>query len=122
MNQRIFVYGTLKKNKYFHDKYLGDGKSVYHGTAQTTNDYSMFVDGLPHMVRESSETGVKGELYDVDSKVLKTLDDLEGHPVVYFRDIIEVINEKGEKVLAWAYLRPVHFKGRKYCEREVEFE
>lgn len=121
MNQRVFVYGTLKRGHYFHDKYLGDEKSIYHGTARTTNDYSMYVDGLPHMVRECSNTGVKGELYDVNDEVLKSLDSLEGHPVVYFRDIIEVIDEKGEKILAWAYLRPVHFKGRANAFIEEEF-
>lgn len=118
---RVFVYGTLKSGFYFHDKYLGNGKSDFGGPALTTKDYSLYVDGMPHMVREASETGVKGELYDVDGDVLKSLDSLEGHPVVYFRDIIEVIDEKGEKVLAWAYLRPVHFKGRTGAWKEEEF-
>jgi gamma-glutamylcyclotransferase (GGCT)/AIG2-like uncharacterized protein YtfP len=122
MNQRIFVYGTLKMGHYFHNDYLGDGKSVARGQAQTTRDYSLYVDAAPHMIRESSETGVKGELYEVNGDVLKTLDELWAHPVVYFRDIIEVIDEKGDTILAWAYLRPTHFKGKKYCEQEQSFE
>ena len=121
MNQRVFVYGTLKKNQFFHEKYLGEGKSIFLGKGIASKDYSLYIDGLPHMVREPSDGGVKGELYDVDSAVLKTLDDLEGHPIVYFRDIIEVIDEKGEKILAWAYLRPVHFKGRAFADKEEEF-
>ena len=118
---RVFFYGTLKRGHYFHDEYLGGDKSEFVGPALTTKDYSLYIDGMPHMIEESSETGVKGELYNVDSDVLKRLDDLEGHPVVYFRKIIEVIDEKGEKVLAWAYLRPVHFKGRAIASLEKEF-
>lgn len=118
---RVFVYGTLKRGYYFHNDYLGGEKSDFGGTAITTKDYSLYCDGMPHMVREPSETGVKGELYSVDGEILKTLDGLEGHPIVYFRDIIEVIDETGEKILAWAYLRPVHFKGRSGAWKEEEF-
>lgn len=118
---RIFIYGTLKQGKYFHDRYLGDGKSDFLGKGVASKEYSLYIDGLPHMIREPSETGVKGELYNVDGEVLKSLDELEGHPVVYFRDIIEVTDEKGEKVLAWAYLRPIHFKGRSGAWKEEEF-
>lgn len=118
---RMFVYGTLKRGHYFHEQYLGGDKANACGPARTTKDYSLYIDGLPHMIKEMSETGVKGELYEVDSDVLKTLDELEGHPVIYYRDIIEVFDEKGNKVLAWAYLRPIHFKGKMAAWREEEF-
>lgn len=118
---RVFVYGTLKKGFYFHNEYLGGDKSNPCGTAKTTKDFSLYTDGMPHMIREPSETGVKGELYEVDNDVLKRLDDLEGHPVVYYRDIIEVFDEKGDKILAWAYLRPIHFKGKLAAWKEEEF-
>ncbi len=122
--QRVFVYGTLKNGFYFHDEYLGGDKSIYIGPGITTKEYSMYVDGLPHLIREPSVKGVLGELYEVDEVVLKRLDDLEGHPVVYFRDLIEVINvaNPSEKpVLAWSYLRPSHFKGKAYAHKEEEF-
>lgn len=118
---RVFVYGTLKRGFYFHDQYLGGDKSNSCGPARTTSDYSLYIDGMPHLVREPSETGVKGELYEVDGNVLETLDKLEGHPIVYYRDIIEVLDEKGEKVLAWSYLRPIHFKGKLAAWKEEEF-
>jgi gamma-glutamylaminecyclotransferase len=121
MKQRVFVYGTLRHEQYFHDKYLGDGKSIYRGIARTTKDFQLYVDGQPHMVREPGDTGVIGELYDVSNEVLKTLDDLEAHPVVYYRDIIEVLDETGNKILAWAYLRPIHFKGKSTSHKEEEF-
>ena len=118
---RIFVYGTLKKNQYFHERYLGGDKSVSLGRGIASPDYSLYVDGLPHMVKEPTDQPVKGELYEVDEDVLKTLDDLEGHPVVYKREIIEVYDEVGERVLAWTYLRNISFKGKKNAWKESEF-
>jgi gamma-glutamylaminecyclotransferase len=117
----VFVYGTLKKDFYFHDEYLGDGKSDFKGLATTTDEFSLYIDGMPHMIKEKSPNGVKGELYMVDEKVLNSLDELEGHPVVYKREIIDVILEDGTKGLAWAYLRPKQFKGRQFAWREDEF-
>jgi len=119
-NQRVFVYGTLKKGQYFHPKYLED-KSNYLGKATAGLDYTMYVDGLPHLVKEPTDEGVKGELYEVDESVLKSLDELEGHPSVYFREIIDVYDESGGRVLAWAYLRHKNFKGKSNAWRETEF-
>ncbi len=118
---RVFVYGTLKQGQYFHDEYLAEGKSNFLGSAHTTDDYSLYISSLPNMVRERSDTGVKGELYEVDENVLKTLDKLEGHPMMYKREIIDVVDKDGNKKLAWAYLRPLHFAGKKYAHKEIEY-
>lgn len=118
---RLYVYGTLKKGQYFHEKYLGGEKAKFLGPARAGLDYSLYIDGLPHLVIEKTDKPVKGELYEVDDKVLKTLDDLEGHPNVYFREIIEVFDEMGNRVLAWAYLRPLHFKGKNQAYTDDEF-
>jgi gamma-glutamylaminecyclotransferase len=115
----IFVYGTLKNGFYWHDKYLAD-KSNFLGPAVTSKEYSLYIDGLPHMVFEESDTGVKGELYEVDTEVLAAIDDLESHPMVYRREIIETFKEDGTPVKAWAYLRPKSFKG-KNAWKEFEF-
>ncbi len=87
---RVFVYGTLKNGQYFHDKYLGDDKSEFKGPATASLEYSMYNDGLPHLIKEKTDESVKGELYLVDEDALKHLDRLEGHPIVYRREIIEV--------------------------------
>lgn len=118
-NHRVFVYGTLKKGFYFHDKYLGNGKSVDLGPARASKEYSLYIDGMPHLVREKTDMPVKGELYEVNGTVLLSLDNLWSP--VYKRDIIEVIDKDGKKCLAWAYLRPRHFKGYQYAWKEVEF-
>lgn len=118
---RIFIYGTLKRGFYFYDRYLGDDKSTFLGKAFASPDYSLYVDGQPHMIKEPTDSPVKGELFQVDEKVLHTLDDLEGHPVIYKREIIEVYDEGGDRVLAWAYLRSPNFKGKTSAWKECEF-
>lgn len=72
------------------------------------------------MIKEPTDLPVKGELFLVDQSTLDELDALEGHPVVYKRELIDVYNESGEKVLAWAYLRQMSFKG-KNAWKESEF-
>lgn len=118
---RVFIYGTLKKGFYFHEEYLGGDKSKFIGKAVCSPDYSLYVDGMPHLIEEMTDKPVKGELYEVNDSVLKSLDDLEGTPVIYHRKVIDTYNEAGEKVLAWAYLRPVHFKGKLHAYKEEEF-
>lgn len=119
---RLYVYGTLKKGHYFHNEYLGEDKSKYLGPVTAGLDYSLYIDGLPHLVIEKTDKPVKGELYEVDDDVLKRIDDLEGHPNVYFREIIEVFDEMGDRILAWTYLRPLHFKGKTQSYKAEEFE
>lgn len=120
---RVFCYGTLKRGQYFHDAYLGEDKATFIGPAVTGQEFSLFIDGLPHMIAEESPNGVKGELYLVDEDVLAKLDELEAVPLIYYREIIEVYNEKKERILAWAYLRPRSFKGHlsSYKEETGEF-
>jgi gamma-glutamylaminecyclotransferase len=118
--QLVFVYGTLKKGFYFHDAYLAN-KADFKGPANTSNAFTLYVDALPHLVREKSHRGVKGELYEVGPELLKELDSLEGHPNFYQRESIEVIDSDGQKRQAWAYLRPKFFQGKQYAQKEEEF-
>lgn len=121
MKHRIFVYGTLKQGFYFHEKYLGGNQSKFVGKATASPDYSLYVDGMPHLIEEKTDKPVKGELYEVNDGVLKTIDDLEGHPIVYKRELIEVFDDSGERSLAWAYLRHPSFKGKSGAWKEDEF-
>jgi gamma-glutamylcyclotransferase (GGCT)/AIG2-like uncharacterized protein YtfP len=120
-NQRIFVYGTLKKGQYFHEKYLGNDKGIFLGAGFASPDYSLYVGAQPHLIRERSERPVKGELYTVSPLVLESLDRLEAHPIVYKREIIEVFDEVGDHTTAWAYLRHPNFKDKAYCFKEEEY-
>ncbi len=118
-NQRLFTYGTLKRGQYFYPKYL-ENQSEFIGKATTSPDFTLYIDALPHMVRENSNLPVKGELFMIDEVVLGAIDRLEGHPLFYTREIIDVYDETGSRVLAWAYLRNMSFKGRG-IDKEEEF-
>lgn len=115
---KLFIYGTLKKGYIFNDKYLAS--AMFIGPVVTSTDYSLYVDGLPFMVQERADKGVKGELYEVDDETLDSIDALEGHPNVYKRCVIDVYMPDGSKVGAWAYLRPASFK-TKPDWKEYEF-
>lgn len=95
----VFVYGTLKKNKYNHrvisnSKYLGKA---------TAKGYAIFVSRLPYMVKDENSI-CKGELYWVDPATLLSLDYFEGHPNFYRRETIEIEDENNDKVHASAYI------------------
>jgi gamma-glutamylaminecyclotransferase len=121
VTHRVFIYGTLKRGQYFHERYLGGGKSEFIGRALASTDYSLYIDGLPHMIAEPTDKPVKGELFLVNDEVLHSLDELEAHPVVYKRELIEVYDEFGERLLAWTYLRSPNFKGKSGAWKEDEF-
>jgi len=123
MNRKhaIFVYGTLKNGFYFHDEYLGGEKSAFVGPATTGSEFTLYIDSLPHLIREISDKGVRGEVYEIDDKVLSALDKLEGHPNLYRREMIEVYIENDKKLTVWAYLRPRTFKGKEYAIQDYEF-
>jgi gamma-glutamylaminecyclotransferase len=119
---RLFVYGTLKRNFFFHEAYLGQGKGEFVAIAHTGPGFKLYIDALPHMVIDRKGTGVKGEIFEVDEKTLKDIDDLEGHPTMYRREVIQVTDDNGEVLNCWAYLRPKHlFEDRRGVTVEEEF-
>jgi gamma-glutamylaminecyclotransferase len=117
---KLFVYGTLKSGQYFHNEYMSKAELICN--AQAGSDYALYIDAIPSMIKEhNTDMPVKGELYKVDEEILKKLDDLEGHPNVYHREPIDVYTEDGKKIMAWAYLRPNHFKGKHFAIKTDEF-
>ncbi len=118
---KIFIYGQLRTGMYFHDEFLGKGQSTFLGKAHTGKDYSLYIEALPSMVKETSETGVKGELFEVNDEVLERLDKLENHPEVYKRELITIYTDKGEEVKAFAFIRPMGYKGQRFSYKCDEF-
>lgn len=110
-NLKIFVYGTLKEGFIFHEEFLGNAKKL--GIAKTDNKFALYITDLPYLVKEDSDGPVEGELYEVSVDELYKIDSLEGHPIYYKREMIDVVNESDEKVKVWAYLYPNIFKGKK---------
>ena len=97
----VFVYGTLRKG--FGNHYLlRDSKFIGYGI--TKEKYSLYVDGIPYVVKIPN-TQIKGEVYEVDKHTLDELDELEGHPDFYRRELIDVI-VNGKTIKAWIYFFP----------------
>lgn len=102
----VFVYGTLKRGgAWSHllstSDYLGSGTTFYR--------YPLILDGLPFLLDEVGGKNVEGELYNVTTPVLRTLDALEGHPTWYRRKS-KPVQVDGNVVDAYIYfLIPEHY-------------
>lgn len=115
----VFVYGTLK-NGYPNNHILGDCECM--GTFETEDSYLMTDIGFPFLhprlsVREvygGLLSPARGEVYHVtEGRTLFLLDQLEGHPNLYYRTLVNVKNF--EKPV-WIYLRP---EGKTYPEETL---
>jgi gamma-glutamylcyclotransferase (GGCT)/AIG2-like uncharacterized protein YtfP len=100
--QQIFVYGTLKRGLYNHStladsKFLGEVITKYRYPMINENGY------YPYLINEkNSGKYIKGELFAVSNKIFKNLDVLEGYPILYTRDEIELTLDN-KSVIAIAY-------------------
>jgi len=152
---RVFVYGTLKRGEPNHGliKDPANGYVRFLGLGKTTIMYPLVIAtkyNIPFLLKKP-DTGnhVLGEIYDVDSNMLKRLDELEEHPTFYERTEEKVLlaleaalkpgktfEEVGESTKAWIYFLPKYRSslldgpmyasysnngghGLKYCEKYV---
>jgi len=98
---RLFVYGTLKSNKW--NNHILEG-AKFIGKARTLDAYPMVVDGLPYLLDAQGQgLNVIGECYAIYQQAMWTrLDMLEGHPNWYRRQVIDItVANRG--ITAWAY-------------------
>ena len=101
----IFVYGSLLsclKNNYKleNSKYIGDytSEKLFHMVA--------YQNKFPYLLElsiDKPKTNIKGEIYKVDSYILKKLDILETHPDIYQRQLHRFTNGK-ETIEAYVYI------------------
>jgi len=103
----VFVYGTLKKSECRAD-ILSASVSICK-RSKTAHSYHMYYlvrHGYPFISKQPIWTGnkhqVTGEVYMVTSALLDKLDDIEGHPRLFCRELIAVETEHGT-VDAWTY-------------------
>jgi gamma-glutamylaminecyclotransferase len=97
---RVFVYGTLKRG--YNNHYLL-GRSRYMGKSATRSNYLMVSGGFPVILPLNPGQSVAGELYHVDDATLARLDQLEGVPYMYTREVIDAL-ERGKPVKAYVYV------------------
>ncbi|WP_041440137.1 gamma-glutamylcyclotransferase [Thermovibrio ammonificans] len=97
---KLFVYGSLKRG-YWNNRLLR--KCRYLGTGVTKEPFKLYSVGFPYAVPDSRGLPVKGEVYEVDLKTLKDLDNLEGCPNHYKRKLVEVELASKQTVEAYIY-------------------
>jgi gamma-glutamylaminecyclotransferase len=93
----LFVYGSLRRG--FPNHYILEN-SVYIGEFSTTDGYIMIGTRskvFPYIIKDSivddaTPTQIVGELYDVEPNTINRIDELEGHPHTYNRQLITVTN------------------------------
>jgi len=104
MTHTVFVYGTLKSNKY-NNSLLEN--SEFLGNGITKDPFLLVHDSLPYLIKKNDHeysTTIKGEIYEVDDEIFKKIDKLEGHPYFYKRGCVIVKNEKtNEYIYSWCY-------------------
>ena len=82
---RLFVYGSLLRGE---DNAHVIASARFVGEARTAPGFTLVDLGpYPALVR-GGDTGVAGEIYEVDAAEVAALDDFEGHPDLYVREPI----------------------------------
>ena len=102
-NLRVFVYGTLRKGFEGHSLLSA---SRFRGRAKTKEKYALYMGEFPSVFKQEKISLIFGEVYEINKKTLKLLDDFEGHPDYYTRELIDVILEDGSSLQAWIYFHP----------------
>ena len=93
---RVFVYGTLKRGQRNYRFMRG---AEFLGAHLTAKSYSMFeFEGYPAVCLDGRHA-VSGEVYIVDDRRFRRIDDLEWYPHFYQR--IEIPTRWGD---AWMYI------------------
>lgn len=93
-----FVYGTLRP----HEGWGKNGRNYVAATHRLPG-WVMFDTGpFPYIVPGDGE--VHGNLLPVDEEIMKGYDRYEGAPSFYSREIVNVLDVKGEKVQAYVYM------------------
>ncbi|XP_034470032.1 gamma-glutamylaminecyclotransferase B-like isoform X2 [Hippoglossus hippoglossus] len=99
---RIFVYGTLKRGQpNYHRMFdAANGKAEFLASALTAERYPLVIAGnlnIPFLLNLPGRGHkIHGEIYEVDDKMLRFLDDFESVPTLYQRTLVQV------EVKAWA--------------------
>lgn len=98
---KVFVYGTLMQGNSNYESFLGDAEFIGEFVAEGFLLYDL--GSYPGIIHSESDK-VKGELYSIDSKILKRLDRLEGEGSLYLRELISVVNDNKEVEEAYIYV------------------
>lgn len=100
---RVFVYGTLMRGQpnHFLMQNADNGEAKYVGIGQLQDKRPLVIAtpyNIPFLLDVTGKgENVTGEVFDVDDKMLEVLDELEGHPDFYQREILPFTFTKDSK-------------------------
>ena len=95
----VFVYGTLRNGEVRH-RVIQDCEFVGMAYAE---DYDLYlISDFPGIVPGSGR--VVGEVYRVSEEKFQRLDQIEGTPYLYRRELIKVKLANGEELEAYTYI------------------
>ena len=94
--QLVFVYGTLRRGEENHRMIVGN---TILGNTLTDERYTMYDLGEYPAVIQNGKSAIIGEVYDISTDLLATLDKLEECPDYYRRLYIDTPYGK-----AWMYV------------------
>jgi len=97
----LFVYGTLSQGK--SRNYLLKGLSYKRAILQDFRKLKNENFKFPIILKESNSK-VYGEIYfDINERLMKQLDEIEGGGRLYHRILVEVVTDENEKINAFTY-------------------
>ena len=94
---KLFVYGSLLSSEEHHWRLAG---STRLGACRTAAQYTLVDLGEYPALLCRGNTSVCGEVYDVGAETLGALDAFEGHPLLFRRISIRIMD--GQRVLGYA--------------------
>lgn len=89
MIDTVFVYGTLQQGNEVRGLHLLDGAEFLGNTRTLDPLYDMYCLGSYPSVQPGGSSYVEGEIWKVNSEIMDLLDEIEGYPHLYSRQIIE---------------------------------
>jgi gamma-glutamylcyclotransferase (GGCT)/AIG2-like uncharacterized protein YtfP len=101
---RLFVYGTLQRERSNHDQLAGQR---FLSLARTPPGWTLYdLGNYPGLVRAPADpAGVAGELWEVDAAALGRLDEFEGVAIgLYRRETLTLADPAGVTADAYVYL------------------
>ncbi len=104
---RVFVYGTLKRGHGNNallrtSPFVAEGHTKHPYVMYSTGGFPVVSDRVPD---DTAALSVKGEIFEIDERTLRSLDGLEGYPRMYGRQEVDVeIGDTGVYQSCWMYV------------------
>lgn len=126
MTKYIFLYGTLKNGEY-NDNVIKNLDLKFISNVKTLNKYQMYKNlnhSFPYLLDKKGNFQIEGELYELinEKKDLIKLDNFEGAPYLYYRDIIEVVNNEEKSYNCYVYFKTNPYEYEDLDKSEMIFK